>query len=380
MVKPMLPSQVWSKILLMVAACGGEVRALLRLLTINKEIVRLARAAVVRIRCTVAQIPRAMGVFEHARELRVVGEGEPAEDAGVQADQAAREALVASEALGKTGRRFRLFVSDVTDSASKMGWLPMLPRRDGLDESAEKAVMVVCECYETKAFETAAGNLANNYEAGWMTHLVIEYLGGRSGFPTLSRFQGGEGLRVTLQQGDFVEALDSGEAHFQHFQSTSVTWLELMWCDLVRVPPVRGFPNLTRLDVIECVFAEWQNAGADVLRPLSDAPVPPIEYLGLVACDGVDDASPVLALTKLSTLVMHECQGGDYPHFDEAASVVLKGKLLAGELNGGGTGCLCKVLVRRLGIRKPEREATGMVQCDSECCGPCPCGECSDCE
>ena len=76
---------------------------------------------------------------------------------------------------------------------------------------------------------------------------------------------------------------------------------------------------------------------------------------------------------------MHECQG-DYPHFDDAASDVLKGKLLAGELNGGGTGRLCKVLVRRLGIRKPEREAAGMVQCDSECCGPCECGECSDCE
>jgi hypothetical protein len=45
-----------------------------------------------------------------------------------------------------------------------------------------------------------------------------------------------------------------------------------------------------------------------------------------------------------------------------------------------GTGRLCKLLVRRLGIRKAEREATGMVQCDAECCGPCECGECSDCE
>jgi hypothetical protein len=185
---------------------------------------------------------------------------------------------------------------------------------------------------------------------------------------------------VRLQQGDF-EALDSEEANFQHFQSTSVRWLELMQCDLVRVPPVRGFPNLTRLEVNECVFAEWVNADADVLRSLWDAPVPPIEYIGLVGCDGVDDASPIaaLALTKLKTLVMHECRG-EYPHFDGAASAVLKGKLLAGELNGGGTGCLCKVLVRRLGIRKPERAATGMVQCDSECCGSCVCGDCSDCE
>ena len=271
----------------------------------------------------------------------------------------------------------------------------MLPRREGpekakeAEEADDLAVRVLCECYETKTFETVAENLARNYDAGWMTHLVIDYLGERdhererehgSGFPNLSRFQGGAGLRVRLQQGDF-EALDFEEAHFRYFRSTSVTWLELMWCDLVRVPPVRGFPNLTRLDVTECVFAEWASADADVLRSLSDAPVPPIEYLGLVGCDGVDDVSPiaVLALTKLKTLVMHECQG-DYPHFDDAASDVLKGRLLAGELNGGGTGRLCKVLVRRLGIRKTEREATGMVQCDSGCCGPCECGECSDCE
>ena len=409
-----VPAQVWRMIVSeaardLVHGARGDALQLLQLLTLNKKIVGLARDAAVRfgrvgIRCTVAQIPRAIRVFEHARELRVVGDDAGDDhDAGAQEvrldqvdhvkeAQVALDALVASEALGKTGRRFRVFVSDVTDSVSKMGWLPMLPRREEAEKAKEAddlAVRVLCECYETKTFETVAENLARNYDAGWMTHLVIDYLGGRdhererehgSGFPNLSRFQGGAGLRVRLQQGDF-EALDFEEAHFRYFRSTSVTWLELMWCDLVRVPPVRGFPNLTRLDVTECVFAEWASADADVLRSLSDAPVPPIEYLGLVGCDGVDDVSPiaVLALTKLKTLVMHECQG-DYPHFDDAASDVLKGKLLAGELNGGGTGCLCKVLVRRLGIRKPEREATGMVQCDSGCCGPCECGECSDCE
>jgi hypothetical protein len=85
--------------------------------------------------------------------------------------------------------------------------------------------------------------------------------------------------------------------------------------------------------------------------------------------------------------VMHECRG-DYPDFDEAAIVVLKGKLVDEGGSGGGgrvlnvdgTGCLCKVVVRRLGIRKAEREAAGLVQCDSDCCGSCDCGECSDCE
>jgi hypothetical protein len=369
---------------------GGEVTALLLLLTVNKATVTLARDAVsllgrAGIRCTVAQIPHAIGAFGHARELRVVGESE-VEDG--RDDQAALDALVASEALAKTGGRFRVFVSDVTDSASNMGWLPMLPRREGPEEgaeSAESAAMVVCECYETKTFETAAANLAKNYDAGWMTHLVIDYLGGRdeggplaSGFPTLGRFQGGAGLRVTLQQGDF-EALDSQEANLQHFQSTSVTWLELMYSDSVSVPPVRGFPNLKRLDVIECMFAKWANADADVLRPISDAPVPRIEYLAVVGCDGVDDASPIVALTNLGTLVMHECRG-EYPDFGDAAGVLLKNRLLAGELNKSGTGRLCKLLVRRLGIRKAEREAIGLVQCDSECCGPCECGECSDCE
>jgi hypothetical protein len=389
---PVLPSHVWNMIVLKVAAResaarqrtrGGEVKAILRLLTINKAMVTLARAAVAllglaAIRCTVAQIPHAILVFEHARELRVIGgrvqEIQEFQERQVQDDQAALDALLASEALAKTGARFRMFVSDDTDG-SDLGWLPMLPRREG----RESAVMVVCKCYE-KAFESVAANLAKCYNAGWMAHLVIDYLGKRdeggplaSGFPALARFQGGEGLRVTIQQADF-EALDTHEATVQHFQSTSVTWLELMYSDLVSVPPVRGFPNLTRLDVIECLFP---NSDADVLRPLLDAPVPPIEYLAIERCDGVDDASPILALTKLSTLVIQEC-GGDYPYFDDAAKILLKDKLLAGELNKGGTGCLCKVIVRRLGIRKAEREA--MAQCDSECCWLCDCGECSDCE
>jgi hypothetical protein len=386
---PVLPSQVWNMIVLKVAAresvarqrtLGGEVKAILRLLTINKAMVTLARAAVAliglaAIRCTVAQIPHAILVFEHARELRVVGgRVQEFQENQVQDDQAALDALLASEALAKTGARFRMFVSDDTDG-SEMRWLPMLPRRGG----QESAVMVVCMCYE-KAFEAVAANLAKCYDAGWMAHLVIDYLGKRdeggplaSGFPSLARFQGGAGLRVTIQQADF-EALDTHEATLQHFQSTSVTWLELMYSDLVSVPPVRGFPNLTRFDVIECLFP---NADADVLRPLVHAPVPPIEYLAIERCDGVDDASPLLALTKLSTLVIQECRG-DYPYFDDAAKILLKDKLLAGELNKGRTGCLCKVIVRRLGIRKAEREA--MVQCDSECCWPCDCRDCSDCE
>jgi hypothetical protein len=391
---PVLPSQVWNMIVLKVAApesvdrqeaLGGEVTAILQLLTINKPILSLARAAVALlgragIRCTVAQIPHAILAFEHARELRVVGESEDArvqetQEGRVQDDQAALDVL-ASEALAKTGGRFRMFVSDDTDS-SKMRWLPTIPRR----ESPQSAVMVVCECFE-RAFETVAANLAECYDAGWMTHLAIDYLGKRdeggplaSGFPPLARFQGGAGLRVTLQRGDF-EALASQEANLQLFQSTSVTWLELMYSDLVSVPPVRGFTNLKRFDVVECAFPD---ADTGVLRPLLHAPAPPIEYFSLVGCDAVDDASPIVALTKLTTLEIQECRG-DYPYFDDAAGVLLKNRLLAGELNKDGTGCLCQVIVRRLGIRKAEREAAAMVQCNSECCWPCDCGECSDCE
>lgn len=76
---------------------------------------------------------------------------------------------------------------------------------------------------------------------------------------------------------------------------------------------------------------------------------------------------------------MHRSRGG-YPDFDEAAGVALKAKLLSGELNADGTGCLCKLVARMLDIRRAERDAARLARCDSECCGPCECGECSDCE
>ncbi len=395
----MVPAQVWTMIVNKVLARElvhgdrprGEMLIILRLLTINKKIVGLARDAAGRlglvvIRCTVAQIPRAIRVFEYACELRVVG------DVQVQA-QVDRESAIASEALFNTGRRFRAFVSEETDNESKMAWLPLLPLLPLLPEgiALDEGCTVVCACSETKLFGTVVENLAKAYGAGWMTDLVIDYLGVReprnegaetlrSGFPNLSHFQGGRGLRLTLQQGDFPALFGADGAKFQ---STSVTGLKLMWCDLVSVPPMRGFPRLTRLEMMECVFWNAENGDGDVLLSLSDAPVPPIEYLGLVACEGVHDVSQIAGLTKLKTLVMHECRG-DYPDFDEAAIVVLKGKLVdegAGRvLNVDGTGCLCKVVVRRLCIRKAEREAAGLVQCDSDCCGPCDCGECSDCE
>ena len=52
----------------------------------------------------------------------------------------------------------------------------------------------------------------------------------------------------------------------------------------------------------------------------------------------------------------------------------LKAKLLSGELNADGAGCLCKEACRELGIRRAEREAARLVRCDSECCGLCECG------
>ena len=86
------------------------------------------------------------------------------------------------------------------------------------------------------------------------------------------------------------------------------------------------------------------------------------------------DASPLGAMPKLRHLAMHGCRG-EFPDFDAAAAVALKAKLLRGEVTAV---CLCKVLVRRLDIRRAEREAARLVQC--ACCGPCECGECSDCE
>ncbi len=152
-------------------------------------------------------------------------------------------------------------------------------------------------------------------------------------------------------------------------------WSKCRWCEFATLPAVRGFPNLKRLELVECSFSGEDHA---VMRSLGVHPAPPIEHLVVEGCAGVD-VSPIAGLTRLRTLTMHECRD-QYPDLDEAASEVMKGKLLRGEVNADGRGCLCAVIMRRLNVRRAERALLGLVQCDRECCGPCDCGECSDCE
>ena len=374
-----VPVQVWRMIIALVgsnAEGGGgrlRVRDLLMLLAVNKKIVGLAREELVklrrlRIRCTVGQIPRAIRVFEAATEMRVVG-SKTAESA----ESAARAALAA------TGTRFRVLLSDETDTESNMRWLPrrgLSLGQEDLDQLQveEGQCVVLCDVSE-KQFGEVAENVAGFYRTGRMGELVICYRGARHGLPDLSLFHSDDPvgpLRVTIENGDF-DGLDDGPDG-PRFRSPAVTELKLLGCDLVRLPPVWGFPNLARLEVVECFFNDY-----DVLSALAYAPVPPIEYLRVARCGGAHDGSPIGGLTKLQTLVMNDCTG-EFPDFDEAARLALHGRIVGGELNAGGKGCLCKVIVRTLQVRKPERESAGLAMCDSDCCLPCDCGGCSDCE
>lgn len=356
-----LPVHVWTKVSEVVAQTRSTFRRgvtsdVLRMLTVNKQIVAVARAVMGRIgitiRCTVAQIPRAIRVFEYARELCVVGAallGPPVE--------AARAALESS------GTRFRVFTSDDTDSESRMAWLP---RR-----SEAAGYTVVCVCSETKRFGDVVEGLAL---AVGMSELVIEYLGVPDVLPNLSRIPNGANGRlcVTIQHADF----DYFDTDVRGFTSTAVTELAFKRCDMAHLPPMTGFPALKRLEITECVFGG--------LGDLGEPPVPPIEYLGVEGCEGLCDVSPIARLPKLTTLVMRGCRAHrqwrvEYPEFDGPASAALKGRLVSGALNAAGTGCLCKKIGRMLDITRAEREAARLARCDEACCG-CDCGECSDCE
>jgi hypothetical protein len=66
---------------------------------------------------------------------------------------------------------------------------------------------------------------------------------------------------------------------------------------------------------------------------------------------------------------MTDCTGREYPDFDEAARISLHGRLVGGELNGGGRGLLCKEIARRLQVEC----CAGLAMCDC-----CFCGGCSD--
>jgi hypothetical protein len=350
-----LPVHVWATIVREVMDCRA-----LGTLTVNKHIVAVARDVVRTIRCTVAQIPRAICVFAHARSLRVVGP-----DACDAAVATARAALESSA-------RFRVFTSD--DTEPNLAWLPREPHED---------YTVVCECSDTKRFGDVAESLA--LVVG-MSELVIEYFGLQDAPPNLARISNGV-TRVTVQNADFNQSESCGgyrrtvpSALACGFTSTTVTELAFKGCEFgPSLPQVSGFPSLRRLEIAQCVFF-GRGPYNDALRDLGEMPVPPIEYLGVEGCEGLGDVSSIARLTTLRTLVMRWCRRVDYPDFDEAASAVLKARLVSGELNAGGTGCLCKVVARRLDIHRAEREPARLARCDSECCRLCECGECSDCE
>jgi hypothetical protein len=66
---------------------------------------------------------------------------------------------------------------------------------------------------------------------------------------------------------------------------------------------------------------------------------------------------------------------GKFPEFDETARISLHGRLVGGELNGGGRGLLCKESARRLQVEC----CAGLTMCDADycyCCGGC--GGCGD--
>lgn len=359
------------------------------LLTVNKEIVRLAREELVKlgrlmIQCTVSQIPHAIRAFATATEMRVVGSKTTRSERSVESVESA-----ASDALAATGTRFRLLESDHTDE-SNMGWLPRkkkLPRKKmpsqergepseergggARDQNDEGRCVVVCNVSATRFSGPKVGNVAGFYRTGRMEELVIRHRGARNhGLPDLSLFDS-DGLdsdapvgplRVTIENGDF-HGLDDGRDG-PKFRSPVVTELKFAGCDLVLLPRVSGFRGLKRLEVVNCRFN-----GYDALRLLSAD----IEYLRVERCGGDLDGSPIAGLTKLKTLVMTDYTTGEFPEFDEAARVSLHGRLVGGDLNGNGRGYLCKEIARRLQVEC----CAGLAMCDADCyC----CGDCSDSE
>jgi hypothetical protein len=360
------------------------------LLTVNKKIVRLAREELVKlgrlmIQCTVSQIPHAIGAFATATEMRVVGSKTTRSMESVESvesveraertertERAASEASAASDALAATGTRFRLLESDHTDE-SNMGWLPRKkPSQDrggggSRDQNDEGRCVVVCNVPATRFSGPKVGNVAGFCRTGRMGELVIRHRGLRNHkLPDLSLFDsdgvdsdGPVGpLRVTIENGDF-HGLDDGRDG-PKFRSPVVTELTFTGCDLVCVPCVSGFRGLKRLEVVNCHLNDY-----DALRLLPSAE---IEYLRVERCGGDHDGSPIAGLTKLKTLVMTDYTTGEFPEFDEAARVSLHGRLVGGELNGGGRGYLCKEIACRLQV---ECRA-GLAMCDAgycDCCG-----------
>ena len=229
--------------------------------------------------------------------------------------------------------------------------------------------MVVC-AVSKRQVGVVLGNVAEYYRTGRMEELVVCYSGVRHELPDLSLFDS-DGLdsdapvgplRVTIENGDF-HGLDDGP-NGPRFRSPAVTALKFAGCDLVLLPRVSGFRGLKRLEVVNCYFNHYY--------VLSLLPSAEIEYLRVARCGGELDGSPIAGLTKLKTLVMTDCTGREYPDFDEAARISLHGRLVGGELNGGGRGLLCKEIARRLQVEC----CAGLAMCDADYCDCC--GDCSD--
>ena len=123
-----------------------------------------------------------------------------------------------------------------------------------------------------------------------------------------------------------------------------------------------------------CRRVSREFSGTNVLHSLAHTR---IESLIVTGCEGIDDGSPIARMPSLKSLVMTGFDE-DYPEFSHQAIGVLKPRLLSGEL----AGRLCKVVVNRLKIERPERLASAIVQCADDCCRVCDCKQsaCAICE
>ena len=346
-----LPAVVWEIVVTdaVRAVSAVKVRGTLARLAASKSLLSLARKALgkmglIKLRCTLGDVPRAVEIFV-TDELRVVEYQRPRPNAH-DPEERRRRVLAARRALEraqKAGRRFKALVSDDTDE-SGFGWLP-----EWIDYTA------VCDV-------SLLGDAVGSLNRASVAKLTIHCRGDPGGYPNLSAI---EKLReVTITSMDFDD--DEQPVAAGGFKSATLERLVLSYCTMPRVPPVLGLPNLKALELKHCVFSGDEDEPPTVLRCLGGLGNPGIEYLRMKGCDGVLDASPIARMPKLKRLTMVGCapQSDEMPDFSHQAIGVLKPRLLSGEL----AGRLCKVIVNRLNINRPERLASAIVQCADTCC------------
>ena len=355
-----LPAVVWEIVVTdaVRAVSAVKVRGTLARLAASKSLLSLARKALgkmglIKLRCTLGDVPRAVEIFV-TDELRVVEYQRPRPNAH-DPEERRRRVLAARRALEraqKAGRRFKALVSDDTDE-SGFGWLP-----EWIDYTA------VCDV-------SLLGDAVGSLNRASVAKLTIHCRGDPGGYPNLSAI---EKLReVTITSMDFDD--DEQPVAAGGFKSATLERLVLSYCTMPRVPPVLGLPNLKALELKHCVFSGDEDEPPTVLRclgglgGLGGPGAPGIEYLRMKGCDGVLDASPIARMPKLKRLTMVGCapQSDEMPDFSHQAIGALKPRLLSGEL----AGRLCKVIVNRLNINRPERLASAIVQCADDCCRVC---------